>query len=36
MAYKPLEAPVDVPPQELAAFTRTGFTVIEWGGCEVN
>ena len=35
MAWKPLEAPADLPPQELPAFARTGFTVVEWGGAEV-
>ena len=36
MAYKSLNAPVEIPPQELGAFTREGFTVIEWGGSEVK
>ncbi|MDR1796894.1 MAG: hypothetical protein LBR44_05530 [Clostridiales Family XIII bacterium] len=37
MAYKPLDAPPDapVPPQTFAPFSRNGFTVVEWGGCEV-
>ena len=36
MAFKPLARPIDIPEQELTPFTRTGFTVIEWGGCELK
>lgn len=36
MAWKPLEAPMDLPAQELPAFARTGFTVVEWGGAELS
>ena len=32
MAYRPLTAPVAVPPQELTPFVRKGFTLVEWGG----
>lgn len=32
MAAKPLDAPVDIEPQEFAPFERVGFTVVEWGG----
>ncbi|MBE6612378.1 MAG: hypothetical protein E7632_07790 [Ruminococcaceae bacterium] len=32
MAWRPSDAPVDLPPQELSAPPRTGFTVAEWGG----
>lgn len=35
MAWKPLEAPMDLPTQELPTFKRTGFTVVEWGGAEL-
>lgn len=35
MAWKPLEAPADIPPQDLPAFERTGFSVVEWGGAEL-
>ena len=35
MAWKPLEAPADVPAQALPAFDRAGFTVVEWGGAEL-
>lgn len=36
MAWKALEGPAAVPPQELPAFSRSGFTVVEWGGAEVR
>lgn len=36
MAWKPLEAPVEIPAQDLPAFDRTGFAVVEWGGAEVS
>lgn len=36
MAWKVLEAPVQVAPQELTAPQRSGFTVVEWGGAEVT
>ena len=36
MTYVPLEAAVDIEPQELSTFERNGFTVVEWGGAEVN
>ena len=32
MAYRPLNAPVSVPQQELTPFVRKGFTLVEWGG----
>jgi hypothetical protein len=32
MAYKPLDHFVDVPEQVLTGFTRSGFTIVEWGG----
>jgi hypothetical protein len=32
MAFKPLNEPVDIAPQELQRFERTGFSVVEWGG----
>ena len=35
MAWKPLEAPMDLPAQALPAFDRAGFTVVEWGGAEL-
>ena len=36
MAWKGLEKTVDVPEQPLNAVERNGFTVIEWGGAEVD
>ena len=36
MAYKPLTSPVEIEPQTFESFERTGFTVVEWGGCVVN
>ncbi len=36
MAWKPLEAPVELSEQDLPAFERTGFTAVEWGGAEVS
>jgi hypothetical protein len=26
---------VEIEPQQLEAFERTGFTVVEWGGTEI-
>lgn len=36
MSYKPLKDKINVPTQELKPFVRKGFTVIEWGGREIN
>ena len=36
MAWKGLEKEVDIPPQELPAFQRQGFALVEWGGAEVS
>lgn len=36
MAYKPLNKPVDISEQELEPFEREGFTVVEWGGAEME
>ena len=35
MAWKGLEEPVEVEPQDLTAPARSGFTAVEWGGAEV-
>ena len=35
LAFKALEAPVDIEPQILTAPAREGFTLVEWGGCQV-
>ena len=36
MAYVPLENAVKIEPQQLETFERKGFTVVEWGGCEIK
>ena len=36
MAYVPLEEAVETEPQQLEAFERNGFTVVEWGGSEIK
>ncbi|MGN1129683.1 MAG: hypothetical protein ACI4T6_12130 [Candidatus Flemingiibacterium sp.] len=36
MAFRPLETPVEIEPQELSSPERSGFTVVEWGGSEVR
>ncbi|MGN0402885.1 MAG: hypothetical protein ACI4HQ_11615 [Acetatifactor sp.] len=35
MTYKASEVYVDMKPEEIATPVRTGFTVVEWGGCEI-
>lgn len=36
MAWKALDAPVEIEPQILNGFERTGFAVVEWGGTEIS
>lgn len=36
MAWQAAEEYVQIPQQELTAPERTGFTVVEWGGTEIN
>lgn len=36
MVFKPLDKPIVVQPQSLASFERKGFSVIEWGGTEIE
>ena len=36
LAWKGLDAPVEVEPQTLTAPERAGFTAVEWGGAEVD
>lgn len=36
MAYKPLDQYEAVTPQEIKAFNRKGFSVVEWGGTELS
>lgn len=35
MAYKPVENEQEISEQTLEAPERNGFTVVEWGGCEL-
>lgn len=36
MTFKALDEYKEIPEQELEVFERNGFTVIEWGGCEMK
>lgn len=36
MAWQASDSAVSIPEQELTAPERSGFTVVEWGGCEVR
>lgn len=36
MAWQGVDAPITIPPQNLTAPERNGFTVIEWGGTEIT
>lgn len=36
MAFRSLEKPIEVKPQEFQPFERNCFTVVEWGGTEVK
>lgn len=36
MAWKPLDHEQTISAQTLTAPERTGFTVVEWGGCQVD
>lgn len=36
MAYKSLDKYIEIPEQKLSTFKRSGFTVVEWGGTEVE
>lgn len=36
MQYKPLSEYIKVKEQQLSTVTRTGFTVVEWGGCQID
>jgi hypothetical protein len=35
MVYKPLDKSIEIKSQEIKPFSRTGFSVIEWGGTEL-
>ena len=36
MDYKPLDAPINIKEQVLSTPTRSGFTIVEWGGSEIK
>ncbi len=36
MVFKPLDVPIQIAPQNFPAFSRKGFTIVEWGGSEIN
>ena len=36
LVWKPLGRPQTIEPQTFTSFARDGFTVVEWGGCEVK
>ncbi|MDD2400683.1 MAG: hypothetical protein PHD60_00445 [Clostridia bacterium] len=36
MVYKPLDEYMKIEKQELDSFERKGFSVVEWGGTEIN
>lgn len=36
MTYKPLSAPISIKEQTLTPVTRSGFTVVEWGGTPIK
>ena len=36
MAWKALDEPIEIEPQELTAPDRDGFVIVEWGGCQVT
>jgi len=36
MLFKPINAPIKISAQELTHVERRGFTVVEWGGTELN
>jgi hypothetical protein len=36
MAYKPLTKAIEIEEPSLESFERTGFCVVEWGGCQVK
>jgi hypothetical protein len=36
MIYKALDSKVDIKEQKISTPVRKGFTVVEWGGTELN
>ncbi len=35
MVFKPIDEAIEIEEQELTQRCRSGFTVVEWGGCEI-
>lgn len=35
-AARPLVSPIEIPVQEIPTYSRTGFTVVEWGGTIID
>ncbi len=36
MVFEPLEKPINIEEQNLTGATRFGYTVVEWGGCQLG
>ena len=36
MVFRELDAPMSLPEQKIEPFVRKGFTVVEWGGSEID
>ena len=36
MAWKKADSYISLPKQDLSAVQRSGFTVVEWGGTEIQ
>lgn len=36
ITFQSLDAPIEIKEMEIKPFNREGFTVIEWGGCELK
>ena len=36
LSIKKLNAPINIKEQKLESVERKGFTVIEWGGCNID
>lgn len=36
MAWKALDEPIEIPAPEIEPFERNGFTVVEWGGTQLQ
>jgi hypothetical protein len=36
MVFKELSSPISITPQRIEPFKRQGFTVVEWGGSEID